>query len=134
MQALFDDYWGDSPRLRFTRYYTGSETENYVACCIAGDGSLVRARVDAGNVYVSRVASPGSGSTYSSWTSLVACAAAGVALAVAGATVRLFYVHTDGTTLREKVSADNGATWGAAADVTAVGGGEDLPGGLLRRL
>ena len=123
VRAEFEDYWGDRPRFRFTRYYDGSEPEGYVGACIAGDGSLVRIRYDsgAGQVYVSRVASPGPASDYSSWTAL-AWGGGGVALCASGATVRAFYVASGGTTLREKVSTDYGATWGSAVDITTAGG------------
>jgi len=47
VRAVVDDYDGDRPRLRFSRYYAGSEVEYFGAACVAPDGSLVRARVDA---------------------------------------------------------------------------------------
>ncbi|HXH21953.1 MAG TPA: hypothetical protein VNN10_07975 [Dehalococcoidia bacterium] len=123
MQALFDDYWGDRGRLRSTRFYTGSEPENYVAVVVAGDGSLVRARVASGQLYVSRVTSPGAGSTYSSWTDLNACADAGVAVfrQPNNDTLTLVYVDTGGLTLRFKQSTDHGASWGAAGTVATAG-------------
>lgn len=120
VKAVFDDYDGDRARLRFARYYTGVEAESYVGCCIAPDGSLVRTRVAAGNVYVSRVAAPGPGSDYTSWTALAAAAAAGVALSVAGTALVLFFVHTDGLTIKFSVSFDNGASWGAPATLLAA--------------
>ncbi len=67
VEAKVDDYWGQVPRLRQTRYYSGAEAAGWIAAAVAPDGSLVRARLeDTGAtsvLYVSRVTSPGSGST-----------------------------------------------------------------------
>jgi hypothetical protein len=62
--------------LRWEQWYTGAEAGAPTAAAIAGDGSLVRARNTAGSLYVSRVTSPTSSSTYSSWT-LLDCIASG---------------------------------------------------------
>jgi len=119
VECKLDDYWGDRPRLRFTRYYTGSEPESFVAAVIAGDGSLVRARQTGGHVYVSRVANPGPGSTYSSWTDLGAIAASGAGVALWRQpdvnVLSLAYVDVaDGKSIKFVQSADNGASWGGA--------------------
>ena len=71
------------PVLRWARWYTGSEPDAPTACAVAADGSLVRARNAAGTLYVSRVAAPGSGSTYSSWSSMGAIALSGSGIALA---------------------------------------------------
>jgi hypothetical protein len=128
VECLVNDYWGDRTRLRFSRYYTGAETEGYVAAVIASDGSLVRARLEdngaTSTLYVSRVATPGSGSTYSSWTSLESGVSdqAACALARHGTTLLLFYCASDDKAIRLRTSADNGATWSSASTIlTATG-------------
>lgn len=120
--GVLQDYEGAAARLRFDRVYTGSEPVDSAAAVVAGDGSLIRARVDVGVVYVSRVTTPGSGSTFSSWTNLgaISSATGTVALAAEGSNVYLFYVHTDDVTIRMRVSSDNGATFGSASDVATA--------------
>jgi hypothetical protein len=118
------DYLGDMPRLRWRRLYTGSEGGYYHAVVLAGDGSLVRARIDPGTkvLYTQRVAAPGPGSDFSQWTSHGAVSATGaVALAGQGSTVLLFYVDGDGVTVKVKSSTDNGASWGSAVTVATAG-------------
>jgi len=126
VKAELSDYYGDRSRIRFTRHYTGSEPEGRGAVAGAGDGSLVRARVDPSTevLYTQRVTTPGPGDDFSQWTSHGAIGTQnGVALAGgAGATVYLFYVEAGNVNLKVKTSADNGASWGSAATVTTAGG------------
>ena len=128
VKAKVDDYWGNVARLRFSRYYSGVEDDGFVAAAVAPDGSLIRAYLDdtgaTSVLYVSRVAAPGPGSTFSAWTSLVATVSnqAGVALCVEGSAVLLFYVDTDDVSLKLRVSSDNGATWAAATSVSTASG------------
>ena len=97
---------------RWTRYYTGSENDSPHACVVAGDGSLVRARNDAGTLYVSRVASPGAGSTYSSWTNLATITSGlGLSMAANAGEIILCYLNNGGLRLAIRTSTDNGATW-----------------------
>src|SRR3989304_1465181 len=100
VKAELSDYYGDRSRIRFTRHYTGSEPEGRGAVAGAGDGSLVRARVDPSTevLYTQRVTTPGPGDDFSQWTSHGAIGTQnGVALAGgAGATVYLFYVAGGG--------------------------------------
>ncbi|MBA4179508.1 MAG: hypothetical protein C0506_02870 [Anaerolinea sp.] len=104
--------------LRWTRYYSGAENDSPHALAIANDGSLVRARNDAGTLFLSRVTSPGSGSTYSSWTNLAAVSAGtGVALASKTGELLLAYVDNAGLTLKVRISTDNGASWAAATTI-----------------
>lgn len=112
-----------SESLRWERWYTGAEGDAPVAAAIAGDGSLIRARNAAGSLYVSRVATPGSGSTYSSWTLLDAAATsgAGVALASRAGELLLLYVCNAGLDLVLRTSADNGATWSGATVLVTEG-------------
>ncbi|MCA9854601.1 MAG: hypothetical protein KC482_13590, partial [Dehalococcoidia bacterium] len=57
-------------RLRWANYYDGAENDDPIAAAIATDGSLVRIRANGTTIEHNRVASPGSGSTYSTWTTL----------------------------------------------------------------
>src|SRR4051794_35956740 len=70
VRAVLSDAYGGVSRLRFPRHYTGSEPEYYVAAAGAGDGSLIRARIDPVTkvLCLQRVADPGPGSSFSSWT------------------------------------------------------------------
>ncbi len=103
---------------RWTRYYTGAEADAPTAVVVANDGSLVRARNNAGALDWSRVASPGSGSTYSSWTNIVAITS-GSAIALAAKTTELLLAYVDNVslTLKVRTSADNGVSWSAATTV-----------------
>jgi hypothetical protein len=102
-------------RLRWERLYTVSEPDRYHAAVMPGDGSLLRARVDASGptLYYQRVASPGPGAAFGSWTDLGDVADAGVALAASGANVLLAYVAPNGIHIRIRESSDYGATLGS---------------------
>ena len=124
VKAALSDASGDTARIRFTRHYTGSEGEYFSAVVGAGDGSLIRARIDPTTkvLYTQRVASPGPSSTFSSWTSQgTVSASGGVALAAAGSSVFLFYVDVDTLTLKVKESTDNGVSYGSATTVATAG-------------
>jgi hypothetical protein len=82
------------------------------------DGSLNRCRVDAGNLYRQRVANPGPGSSFSTWTQVDSCANAGAALTSYGASVLLFYVGTNGRTIYLRESSDYGASFGSPTTIT----------------
>jgi len=112
------DSIGGVKRLDWQRLYSGSEPDSYHAATMPADGSLNRCRVDAGNLYRQRVANPGPGSNFSSWTLVEACANAGVALTSYGASVLLFYVGTNGRTIYLRESSDYGASFGSPATIT----------------
>jgi hypothetical protein len=119
VRAVFSDYAGDRSRVRLKRHYTGPEGEYFCAVVGAGDGSLIRARIDPATkvLFTSRVASPGPESTFSSWMShgtVSGSAAVALAWRPVQDEVVLFYVAADGVTLTYKVSSDNGATWSGA--------------------
>jgi hypothetical protein len=123
VKAVLSDFHGDVSRTRFSRHYTGSEGEYFSAAVGAGDGSLVRARIDPSTkvLYTQRVASPGPGSDFSPWTSHGTVSAGGaVALAAAGSSVFLFFVDADTVTLKQKESSDNGASYGSAGTVATA--------------
>jgi hypothetical protein len=126
VKAVFADYDGYARRGRFQRHYDGAEAAGFHAAVIAPDGSLVRARMDGTTLYVSRVASPAPGSTFSSWTQLETgiSSTGGVALCVVGSEVRLFFLASGSVNLRQRVSSDDGATWAAATTIISTGGGK----------
>ncbi|MBI4301760.1 MAG: hypothetical protein HY664_04055 [Chloroflexi bacterium] len=110
-------------RLNWSRLYTGSEADCYHALAVAGDGSLIRARVDASTyqLYYQRVTNPGPGSDFSGWTGVgTISSVSGIALASLGATVLIFYVATDQKTIYVKESTDNGASWGSPVSITTA--------------
>jgi hypothetical protein len=111
------------PIFRWSRYYTGAEADSPAAVVLSTDGSLLRARNDAGTLYHSKVAAPGSGSNYSSWTSLgaISTAGTGVALATSPTGTESILISVSGNLVRWQTSTDNGATWSAVA--TAVNHG-----------
>jgi hypothetical protein len=118
--AVLSDEEGLVSRFRFSRVYTGSEHAGPAACCVAGDGSLIRARIDTSSdtLYTQRVTTPGTGSTFSSWTSHGTVGVGTTcALAKSGSNVYLFDVHLDTLRVRMKISTDNGATYGSASTV-----------------
>ena len=116
---------GGIRRLAFSRLYTGNEADGYHAAAMPGDGSLLRARASGGRVYYQRVANPGSGSNFGSWTDLEAAANAGVALCAEGSRALLFFVDPGGTVLKVRESTDNGATLGAAVTAATASGAVD---------
>ena len=114
----------NNPRkLVWTRYYTGSENDDPIAAAIATDGSLVRLRANGTTIQQSRVASPGSGSTFSAWTNLSTGQTDGPVALAAGPSGELcaLWTRSSGTILRTATSTDNGATWSAPADVLTEG-------------
>jgi len=115
---------GDVARLTWERLYSGEEVDRPHAATAPGDGSLVRVRVDAaGQLLVQRVATPGPGSDFGSWTALASVPSTSpVALTAAGAAVLLFYVDTDGVTIRLRESGDYGQSFGSPATVATASG------------
>ncbi|MBI4758277.1 MAG: hypothetical protein HY783_04660, partial [Chloroflexi bacterium] len=102
-------------RLLYTKCYTGSEASNRAAVAVFGDGSLVRMREDAGNVYWDRIASPGPSSVYSNWTLIGAYIYP--AICASGANGLRFFLSGDGLTLYAQSTTDNGVTWSAASAI-----------------
>jgi len=110
-------------RLNWTRFYTGAEADAFHAAAMPGDGSLIRLRIDATNLYRQRVASPGAGSDYSTWTSWGVTAYA-VAVCAYGAAVFAFRIGLDQHLYRCE-SADYGASWGSWTDMGDIAGYAD---------
>ena len=114
-----------SLRLRWRRVYSGPEPDGPCAAAVAGDGALLRVRIDpsTGALTRQRVASPGPVSDYGSWTP-VATVAAGprVGLAARGTRAIIASVRTDGVIVDVRESTDGGATFGAASAVAVASG------------
>lgn len=113
------------PRLRWTRWYDStSEALGPCAAAVAGDGALLRARIDAatGTLYVARVASPSASSAYSAWTSAGSVSVAPrLGLSAAG-TRALLATVVGGMTVEVRESTDSGATFGSPSTVATASG------------
>ncbi len=120
LKVTVADRIGGIARPGFERLYSGSEADGYHAATMAGDGSLLRARVASGRLYYQRVTNPGPTSDFGSWTDLGAVADnADVALSSEGSRVLLFYVATNGRDIKLRESSDNGASLSAAVTVAS---------------
>ncbi len=110
------DVIGGVVRLAWQRLYTGSEDDYYHGLALAGDGSMVRARLgppsDSRKLYYQRVTSPGPGADFSGWTYSGEYNCIRVAVAARGAEVSIFIVNSS-RELRHLKSTDYGATWGS---------------------
>ena len=104
-------------RLSWSRLYQGNEPDFHHAATIAGDGSLIRLRVDpADNAeYRQRVENPGPGSDFSPWERTWDWVWA-VALCSQGAEVLDFHIGTDGRLYRRE-SSDYGVSWTVSIDM-----------------
>ena len=106
-----------SPSLNWTRLYTGTEADYFHAATMAGDGSLIRARItlpaDSRKLYYQRVANPGPGSNFSTWTYANQYNCITTAVASLGAEVSIFWINSS-REIRHLKSADYGATWGSS--------------------
>ena len=106
--------WG-VPLLPWERLYTGDERDCPHALAVAGDGTVIRARNDAGALAVSRASSPGTDSAWDRWTGLGSAEPdTGVALGARGSEVLLLYIARGGRELTLRRSSNRGATWAAA--------------------
>ena len=120
LKVTIADRIGGIRRLAFQRLYTGLEPDGYHAATMPADGSLLRARVDAGRLYYQRVTSPGPLSDFAIWTDIGAAASADVALCSEGSNVLLFYVDTNGVDVKLRERSGSGATLGAAITVVTA--------------
>lgn len=112
------------PRLRWERWYASTaEALGPCAAAVAGDGALLRARIDAatGALLTQRVASPTESSTYSAWASAgTVSVAPRLGLSAAG-TRALLATVSGGTTIEVRESTDSGATFGSPSTVATAG-------------
>jgi len=101
-------------RISWERLYQGSEAEYYHGLAVAGDGSLVRARItlpaDGRKLYRQRVANPCAQSDFGTWTYTNQTNCLAVAAASFGAEVSIFWINSN-RELRRIKSTDNGASW-----------------------
>ena len=104
-------------RLDWTRLYSGSEADYFHGVTMAGDGSLIRARItppdDSRKLYRQRVSNPGPSSDFSTWTYTNQYNAAVVTCASLGSEVSIFWINGVGREIYRIKSTDNGATWGS---------------------
>ncbi|MBI4328948.1 MAG: hypothetical protein HY685_03670 [Chloroflexi bacterium] len=110
------DRLGGVARLAWSRLYTGAEADSYHGGALAGDGALLRARLDPStfNLLYQRVPSPGPSSSFSSWQDFgTVSAVSGMALATQGSAVLLFYVGGNQRDVQVRESTDYGATFGS---------------------
>ncbi|MCH8066312.1 MAG: hypothetical protein IIC90_10900 [Chloroflexi bacterium] len=125
VEVKVSDRAADIVRLRWSRLYTGGETDAYHAAAMPADGSLLRARIDpAGPTFhYQRTANPDDLSDYSSWTQVGSTIAnRGVALTTNGANVLRAHVASAGSNIRVDESSDNGATFGSAVTAASLAG------------
>jgi len=100
------------------RFYSGSETKDSHGVTMPGDGSLVRIRKDGTNLYLSRVTSPGPGSTYSSWGASFGGVPAVSKTAIASLGANVMVASMSAAYLYRRQSADYGATWASWVEMT----------------
>lgn len=104
--------------LDWRKFYAGIEADMPHTAAMPADGSLLRARNNAGTVYTQRVTTPGSGSTYSSWTNTAtATSTTPVALAALGTEALLAYIDNAGLSIKVRTSTNSGTSWSAAVAV-----------------
>ncbi len=125
LHVQLHDHDVGSLRLRWRHVHTGIEPDGPCAAAVAGDGALLRVRIDpsTGALTRQRIVSPGPDSDYGAWTA-VATVAAGprVGLVASGTRAIIASVRADGRRVEVRESADGGATFGAST-VLAVASG-----------
>ncbi len=95
------------------RFYSGSEAKESHGLTIPGDGSLIRVRKSGTNLYLSRVTSPGPGSTYSSWGASFGGVPATSKVNIASLGANVIVAAMDASYLYRRESTDYGASWAA---------------------
>ncbi len=103
-------------RLRWQRVHDGEEPDGPCALAAAGDGSLLRARIDpaTGALSRQRIADPAAGAGFADWTAVATVAVAPrLGLAASGSRALLVSVRADGVSVELRESADSGASFGA---------------------
>ena len=119
---LFDRDAG-AIRLRWQRIHDGEEPDGPCALAAAGDGALLRARIDptTGALSRQRIADPAAGAGLASWTAVAsAVVAPRLGLAASGSRALLANVRGDGVSVELRESADSGATFGAPRTVAVA--------------
>jgi hypothetical protein len=117
-------------RLDWRRLYNGTEEEYFHALTLAGDGSLIRARItppsDSRKLYIQRIINPNENSIFDAWTYTSQYNVVIVASTALGANVSVFLIKGD-RKIQLIASADYGGTWSAAqlvdySPTTAING------------
>ena len=119
---LFDRDAG-AIRLRWTRIHDGDEPDGPCALAAAGDGALLRARIDpaTGALSRQRIAAPAAGAGFGDWTAVATVAVAPrLALAASGSRALLASVRADGVSVELRESADSGASFAAPLTVAVA--------------
>ena len=113
--------WGGITNLQWSQLYSGEEADRFHAACFPGDGSLIRFRELSlgGDIYWSRIISPGPDSDFSSWSAFGGQAYT-QAVCAHGSEVLHFHIGTTGDLYRRE-SNDNGASWGDFIDMGHIG-------------
>ena len=120
LRVLLHDRDVGSLRLRWQRVYGGPEPDGPCAAAVAGDGALLRVRIDpsTGALTRQRVAQPGPASNYGAWTPVTTVATGPRAgLAANGTRAMIASVHTDGVSVEVRESSDGGGTFDAPSVV-----------------
>lgn len=112
------DRVGAVGRINWQRLYSGAEPDFHHALTLAGDGSLVRARMDPAtlNIFYMRVPNPGPGANFSQWR-LLSMGTSGLALVATGAQVYLFWGNGD--SVYYCYSSDYGENFGSPTNMGA---------------
>jgi hypothetical protein len=101
-------------RLNWERLYHGSEDEYFHGMTLAGDGSLIRARItlpaDGRKLYWQRTANPDPQSDFSVWTYANQYNCLAAAVAAHGSEVSIFWVNGN-RELRRLKSTNYGTSW-----------------------
>lgn len=110
-------------RLRWKRIHVGDEPDGPCALAVAGDGALLRARIDpaTGALSRQRVTDPAAGEGFDAWTAVATVAVAPrLGLAASGSRAILVSVRSDGERVEVRESADSGASFGAPRTVATA--------------
>lgn len=124
-----------APRLRWTRWYQGSEPDGPCAAAATADGALLRARIDAATGALShqRVPAPGATSDYATWNSAGTVASGPrLGLAANGTRALLATVQADDLTIEVRESTDSGGSFGASSTVATAGSAATAVGCALQ--
>ncbi len=119
VEAIVENKQAGVTRLDFA---IADSTANAITChgaAVAGDGSLVRVRIEGGVVKHSRSTTPQTAIS-AAWTSAQAGKGTQIAVCATGARVAIVYTDAAGTGVKVIESTDNGQTYGAEAAVATA--------------
>jgi hypothetical protein len=119
IEVIVENSVGGLRRLEFALLDNTAQTIAKHDVAVAGDGSVTRARIEAGAVKQQRVTNPAAG-PWTSWANLATGMGAQVACAAKGARVAVVYIDAAGTGIKMRESTDNGATYTAEQAITTA--------------